>query len=131
MSNVVVAPASAITIGKKPDGQATMIKMQKPETNVVRVMSAPQTTPNYHKVNIPGKGVQVVRLLNSQAPGTSQPVASSTPKQLTRLVTPQSQQQQMQQRVLNDGSVVVRNMQAPQRTFPVNKQQMVSLGLLL
>ena len=126
----MIGPASAITIGKKSDGASTMVKIQKPETNMVKIVNSPQTTStNFHKVNIPGKGMQVVRLLNSQAPGTSQ--QSSPARTVTRMVTPQSQQHQIQQRT-SDGTIVVRSAQAAQRTsYPTSAKQTVSLESLI
>ena len=58
----VVGSASSITIGKKADGSIKMLTPTK----------SPNT--NLHTVNIPGKGMQIVRLLN---PGASTSTATT------------------------------------------------------
>lgn len=58
----VIGSASSITIGKKSDGTIKMLSPTK------------STNTNLHTVNIPGKGMQIVRLLN---PGASTSTATT------------------------------------------------------
>lgn len=84
VKKTVVGPASSIMIGKKFDGSPTL-KGPKEETGAVKILNQSQNSPssNLHAVNIPGKGVQIVRILN-----TGVNTASST---LTSLTTTTSQ----------------------------------------
>ena len=100
----VIGSASSITIGKKADGSIKLLSPTK----------APNT--NLHTVNIPGKGMQIVRLLNPGASSSSattivSPKAAETVQQprvivqsrggqtLTVLSPGQRQQQQHQQQI--------------------------------
>ncbi|CAO1422431.1 unnamed protein product [Diamesa serratosioi] len=97
----VIGSASSITLGKRPDGTIKMLSPTK------------STNTNLHTVNIPGKGMQIVRLLNPGA-STSATTTIVSPKMesvqqprvivqsrggqtLTVLSPGQRQQQQQQQ----------------------------------
>ncbi|CAO1427509.1 unnamed protein product [Diamesa hyperborea] len=98
----VKGSASSITIGKKPDGSIKMLSPTK----------APNT--NLHTVNIPGKGMQIVRLLNPGASSSSattivspkaetvqQPrvIVQSRGGQTLTVLSPGQRQQQQQQQI--------------------------------
>ena len=63
----VIGSASSISIGKRPDGSIKLLSPTKTQNT------------NLHTVNIPGKGMQIVRLLN---PGVSRSTTTTivTPK---------------------------------------------------